>query len=180
MLRSLCRDFHLHFQVLWLTPHWFNVAAWKFCWKKKQFSRRVLAHTARFLGISSLETLRFLALEGMTNFGTALAKHCNHVFCSSVPQIDCLKPFLADYSIACGVNGLASVTCFWCGTTIVAIGRKVRFQHTLPFMTKQRVAVRLGYLLTRDGQIILLGVHFEGRVNGGPYLLMEVEASFDL
>jgi len=47
-------------------------------------------------------------------------------------------------------------------------------------MTKQRVAVRLGYLLTRDGQIILLGVHFEGRVNGGPYLLMEVEASFDL
>jgi len=29
---------------------------------------------------------------------------------------------------------------------IAAFGRKVCFHHTLPFMTKQRVAVRLGYL----------------------------------
>ena len=83
VLRSLCLDFHLHLQVLWLTPHWFHVAAWKFCLKKR-FSRRVLANTARFLRITSLETVRFLAPEGITNFGTALAKQCNHVFCSFV------------------------------------------------------------------------------------------------
>jgi len=47
-----------------------------------------LANTARLLCLSSLKTLRFLAAEGITNFGTALAKHCNNVFCSFVLQID--------------------------------------------------------------------------------------------
>ena len=37
---------------------------------------------------ASLETLRYLAPEGITNFGIALAKHCNLVFCSFVLQID--------------------------------------------------------------------------------------------
>ena len=32
-----------------------------------------------------------------------------------------------------------------CNTTIVAIGRKARFHHTLPFMTNQNVTVRLDY-----------------------------------
>jgi len=43
---------------------------------------------------------------------------------------------------ACGVNGLTSFICLWCHTTTM-VGRKVRFHHTLPFMTKQRDAVRL-------------------------------------
>ena len=123
---------------------------WRCCLKvllkNKWFSRGVLVNTARFLRISSLETLRFLAPEGITDFGTALAKHCNHDFCSFVLQINWLKPFLTDHATACAVNGLASIIRFWCDTRIVAIGRKMRFHHTLPFMTKQRVAVRLGYL----------------------------------
>jgi len=40
------------------------------------------------LRFASLETLRFLAAEGITNFGIALAKHCNLVFCSIVLQIN--------------------------------------------------------------------------------------------
>ena len=64
--------------------------------------------------------------------------HCNLVFCSFVLRIDWLKPFLTDHAITCDVNGLNSFMCLWCNATIVAIGRKVRFHHTLPFMTKQR------------------------------------------
>jgi len=56
--------------------------------RKKRFSRGVLARTARFLRFFSLETLPFLAADGITNFGIALAKHCNLVFCSFVLQID--------------------------------------------------------------------------------------------
>ena len=40
--------------------------------------------------------------------------------------------------MTCGVNGLNSFMCLGCNTTIVAIGRKVRFHHTLPFMMEQR------------------------------------------
>ena len=56
--------------------------------------------------------------------------------------MDWLKPFLTDHAITCGVNGLTSFICLWCNTTVVTIGR-VRVQHTLPFMTKQRGAIRL-------------------------------------
>jgi len=72
------------------------------------------------------------------SFGIVLAKHCNLVFCSFFQRIDWLKPFRTDHAMTCGVNGLNSVMCLWCNTTIVAIGRKVRFHHTLPFMTKQK------------------------------------------
>ena len=78
VLRNLCRDFHLHFQVLWLKPLFFNVAAglrlknsgfnysnWKQALlKKKRFSHGVLANTSRFLRFFSLETLPFLASDG--------------------------------------------------------------------------------------------------------------------
>ena len=73
-----------------------------------------------------------------TGFGIALVKHCNLVFCSFVLRIDWLKLFLTDHAITCGVNGLNSFMCLWCNTTIVTIGRKMRFHHTLPFVTKQR------------------------------------------
>jgi len=56
--------------------------------EKKRFSRGVLANIARFLRFASFGTLRFLAPEGITNSGIALAEHCNLVFCSSVLQID--------------------------------------------------------------------------------------------
>jgi len=72
------------------------------------------------------------------SFGIALAKHWNLVFCSFVLRIDWLKPFLTDHAMTCGVDDLNSFMCLWCDTTIVAIGRKVRFHHTLPFTTKQR------------------------------------------
>jgi len=73
-----------------------------------------------------------------TGIGIALAKHCNLVFCSFVLRIDWWKHFLTDHAITCGANGLYSFMCLWCNITIVAIRRKVRFHHTLPFMTKQR------------------------------------------
>jgi len=73
----------------------------------------------------------FTAPDGITGFGIPLAKHCNLVFCSFVLRIDWLKPFLTDHPITCGVNGLNTLT-------IITIGRKVLFHHTLRFMTKQR------------------------------------------
>ena len=54
-----------------------------------------------------------------------------------VLRIESTELFLTDHAITCGVNGLNSFMCLWCNTAIVAIG-KVRFHHTLPFMTKQR------------------------------------------
>ena len=120
---------------------------------KKRFSRGVLANTARFLRISSLETVCFLAPEGITNFGTALAKHCNHVFCSFVLQIDWLKLF---------PGGLrSSIWCKWLGDET-----KCRSSSGLPLDQGRAINSPRGPL-------------WEGRVNGGPYL-MEVEASFDL
>jgi len=56
--------------------------------KKERFSRGVLANTARFLRYISLETFPFLAPGGITDFGIALAKHCNLAFCSFVLHID--------------------------------------------------------------------------------------------
>ena len=58
------------------------------------------------------------------------------------------KPFLIEHAITCGVSGLTSFICLWCNARIVAIGRKVCFQHTLPFMTKQRSQFGCGYLQT--------------------------------
>ena len=60
---------------------------------KKHFSGGVLANTGRFLRFFSLETLPFLAPDGITNSGIALAKHCNLAFCSFVLQIDWSKTF---------------------------------------------------------------------------------------
>jgi len=74
----------------------------------------------------------------ITGFGIALAEHCDLVFCSFVLRIDWLTPFLTEHAITCGVNGLNSFICLWCNTTIVTIGRKVRFHYKLPFTTKQR------------------------------------------
>jgi len=59
-----------------------------FAEEKKSFSRGILANTTRFLRFLSLETLPFLAPDGITDFGIALAKHCNLAFCSFVLQID--------------------------------------------------------------------------------------------
>ena len=69
------------------TSYWRNVAA-KLCWKKKRFSRGVLADTARFLHFFSLETLPFWGPDGIADFGIAQAKHCNLAFCSFVLQIE--------------------------------------------------------------------------------------------
>jgi len=63
------------------------------CWKNKRFSRGVLANTDRFLRLFSLESLPFLAPDGITDFSIALAKHCNLVFYSFVLQIDWSKTF---------------------------------------------------------------------------------------
>jgi len=57
------------------------------------------------------------------------------------------KTFLTDHVITC-VNGLTDFVCLWCNARIVAIGRKVRFHHMLPFMTKQRSRFGCGYLET--------------------------------
>jgi len=73
VLRSLCRDFHLHFQVLWLTPP-LKRCCLKVLLEKKRFSREVLAYTARFLHFASLETLRFLAPEGRRGFTIRLKR----------------------------------------------------------------------------------------------------------
>jgi len=56
--------------------------------KKKRFSRSVLANTVRFLRFFSLETLRFFAPDGITDFSIAQAKHGNLAFCSFVLQSD--------------------------------------------------------------------------------------------
>jgi len=57
-----------------------------------------MSNTARFLRFASYQTLPILAPEGIANFGIALAKHCNLVFCSFVIQIDWLKPFLTEHA----------------------------------------------------------------------------------
>jgi len=80
----------------------------------------------------------FIAPDGITGFGIALAEHFHLVFGSFVVRIDWLKPFLTDHAITCGVNGLNICMCLWCNTTIVTIRRKVRFHHTSTFVAKQR------------------------------------------
>jgi len=72
--------------------------------EKKRFNRGVLADTARFLRFFSLETLSFLAPDCITNFGIALAKHCNIALWSFVSKISDQKHFLTEHAIACGVN----------------------------------------------------------------------------
>jgi len=56
--------------------------------ERKRFSRGGLANTARFLRFFFLETLPFLAPDGITDFGIALAKNYNLAFCSFVLPID--------------------------------------------------------------------------------------------
>jgi len=77
-----------------------------------------------------------------TGFCIALAKHCNLIFCSFVLRIDWWKPFLTDYAITCGVNGLNSFMCLWCNTTIVAIGGKCISTTCYP-LWRNKGAVRL-------------------------------------
>jgi len=55
--------------------------------------------------------LPFLAADGIAEFGIALAKHCNLVFCSLFYESTDEKSFLTDYATTCGVNGLASCKC---------------------------------------------------------------------
>ena len=111
--------------------------------EKKTFQSRRLANSARFLRFFSLETPPFLAPDGITDFGIALAKHCKSLsallFYKSTDQ----TPFMTEHALTCGVNGLVSFICLWCNA---AIGRKLRFQHTLPFMTKQMSQFGGGYL----------------------------------
>jgi len=85
--------------------------------------------------------------DGVTDFGSSLAKHCNLAFCSFVLQIDWSKTFSDGTRNNMGVNALTSFICLWCNARIVAIGRKLRFHHTLP-MTKQRSQFGCGYLQT--------------------------------
>ena len=79
-------------------------------------------------------------------YGPAVAKHCNLAFCSFVLKIDWSKTFLTEHAITCCVNGLTIFICLWCNARIVATGRKMRFHHELPFMTKQRLQFGCGYL----------------------------------
>ena len=53
---------------------------------------------------------------------------------------------LTEHAVTCDVNGLTSFICLWCNAIMVAIERKVRFHHTLPFVTKQRSQFGCGYL----------------------------------
>ena len=76
---------------------------------KKSFSRGVLANTARFLRFFSLETLPFLAADGITDFGIALFKHCNFVSAHSFYKSTDQKPFLTDHAITCGLTSFMSL-----------------------------------------------------------------------
>ena len=110
--------------------------------RKKRFSRGVLANTARSLRFLCLEALPFLTPDGITDFGIALAKHCTFVSALSFYKPIDQKPFLTDHAITCG---LTSFICLRCNTRIETIGAKVRFYHTLPFITKQRAQFDCGY-----------------------------------
>ena len=114
---------------------------------EKSFSRGVLANTARSVRFF-LEALPFLAADRITDFGIALAKLSNLVPVLSFYKSTDRKPFLTDHAMACGENGLASFICLWSNARIVAVGRKVRFCHMLPFMRKQRSQFGCGYLQT--------------------------------
>jgi len=56
--------------------------------ERKTFQSRRLANTASFWHFFSLQTLPFLAPDGITNFGIAQAKQCNLAFCFFVLQIN--------------------------------------------------------------------------------------------
>jgi len=92
--------------------------------------------------------LQFFAADGITDFGIALPKHCNLVCCSFVLQIDWWKNFSDGPRNNMWCNGVASFMCLWCNERIVAIGGRVRFHYTLPFMTKHRSQIGCGYLQT--------------------------------
>ena len=79
----------------------------------------------------------FIVPDGITGFGVALAKLSLFLFFRSTNRL--IKIFVADDAMTCGViNGLDSFICLWCNAATVNIGIKVRFPHTLHFMTKQR------------------------------------------
>jgi len=88
--------------------------------ERKTFRSRRLANTASFLHFFSLQTLPFLAPDGITDFGIALAKHCNLAFCFFVLQINWSKTFFDRTK----QNGLSKFICSWCNASILAIGKK--------------------------------------------------------
>jgi len=55
-----------------------------------------------------------------------------------IPSGAHVQGYMLIYRNAEGVLGQRKFENPWCNTTIVIIGRKVRFHRTLPFMTKQR------------------------------------------
>jgi len=109
---------------------------------KKRFSRSVLTNTPRFLRFFSLETFPFLAPDGITDFGIALAKHCNLVFCSFVLQIDWSKTFSdgSRNNMCCNKHHMFMMkrknSSHW----------RESFHHRLPFMTKKKSQFRCGYV----------------------------------
>ena len=78
--------------------HCFNVAAWKLCWKKKRFSRGVLANTVRFSRFFILETLRFFAPDGITELLVLKKVYeeftlvLNMLMCFSKSRFICFSP----------------------------------------------------------------------------------------
>ena len=143
VLRNLCRDFHLHFQVVWLKPL-FQLCCFKSFAGKKTCQFHRLANTARFVCFFSLESSPFLAPDDITDFGIPL------LFCrpnsSTAISLSALpfdkstdqKLFLTEHAIA---NGLTSFICLWCNARTVDIGRKVRYP-----LWRAKVAVRLRLL----------------------------------
>jgi len=125
-----------------------NATVWTLLLKsfagKKRFSRGVSANTARFLRFFSLDILAFLSVDGITDFGIALAKHCNLIFCSSVLQIDWSKPVLTDHAIT---------LCWkWLDELHILMMQRKNSNHwrkkcvsTTGFMTKQRWQFGCGY-----------------------------------
>jgi len=75
---------------------------------------------------SPLETLPFLAHDGITDFVIALAKDAISLS-AFVRQIDRSKTFS---------DGTRNNMWCRCNARILAIGRKMRFHNTLSFMTK--------------------------------------------
>ena len=97
--------------------HCFNVAAWKICWKKKRFSRGVLANTVRFLRFFPLEILRFFAPDGITEL--LLLKKVygeftlvlNMLMCFSKSRFICFSPKICFHKDTMEQNAQSNVPC---------------------------------------------------------------------
>jgi len=131
-----------------------NATVWKLLLKsfagKKRFSRGVSANTARFLRFFSLEILAFLSADGIADFGIALAKHCNLIFCSFVLQIDWSQTFSGGPRNNMWCEWLDELHILMMQRKNSSHRRKVRFHHRLPFMTKQRWQFGSGYHQTEQ------------------------------